>query len=664
MSFVNVATVALVQAAAGADPDVLLDWTEVFRKAIATAVTNGDAGVFVPARKAPYLFKDPHGLVPPSNMSIDLRGKHGFVLAGEGPRSVLAMSGPGSWRLIHIGNGATDIVLRDLCLDGSATTNADQQSHLVVIGASIKATSGARRITVLDCILRNAPSDGIAIVPNSSTDRSDEVSDIKISQCHFLDNGRSGISNQRLGKRVSILHNRFLGTSDQDIDFEPSGDLPDSGPSGYLILGNTMVRSSLSTSVTLSGTTPESPSKVNTFAYNQILGGQLGVIDAHDLSIVGNHIETGPKVLGTVVRMSGSIERVLFADNSVVRPSNAPPGTLMNVSSSPTDYAFPSPDASVQTGVNVATDTFTHEGHRLQTGVGPLVTSVDPAGGALPGGLDEDQDYWAIRLDKDTFKLAASPTDAVGLVAVNLTSTGSASFHLVRHGFPRTVNASRNRFSTFRLSGGEPLITFDNASGVGFTDNDVASYAGTTTAIKVALKLGTNDDVHKRQVSGWDVAGNRFSGDAKLSSKPDQSGIGAFTIGVSLAVGHDTVRNVRVADNAFSGCTRQVMLEAAPEIQATPTTSAIPAGSFAPAAHVTGSLGDGEPLVLSGVAAVLVSGNLSGTTPAGARFCGKGDPQFTAPAGSLYSRTGGGPLPRLWINLDGGILWKPLVVAP
>jgi hypothetical protein len=33
-----------------------------------------------------------------------------------------------------------------------------------------------------------------------------------------------------------------VGTNDQDINFEPTGDLRDSGPSGYLILGNTMVR--------------------------------------------------------------------------------------------------------------------------------------------------------------------------------------------------------------------------------------------------------------------------------------------------------------------------------------------------------------------------------------------------------------------------------------
>jgi hypothetical protein len=233
------------------------------------------------------------------------------------------------------------VVVRDLCLDGSKTTSADEQSHLIVIGASANLPRGARRISVIDCTLQKSPGDGVAIVPESSNDPRDEVSDITISGCHFLANRRSGVSNQRQAQRVSILHNRFVGTNDQDIDFEPTGDLRDSGPSGYLILGNTMVRTGGDVSVTLSGTTPESQSRVNTFAYNQIRGGRLGVHDAQDLTIVGNYIEAGRKLSGAVVLLSGAIERVLFADNSVVRPRTAPAGTLLNVTSESTDYAFP-----------------------------------------------------------------------------------------------------------------------------------------------------------------------------------------------------------------------------------------------------------------------------------------------------------------------------------
>jgi hypothetical protein len=146
------------------NPDTVVDWTSTFQTAINNAVANGDAGVLVPARAKPYAFTDSSG----TNMSIDLRGKRNFVLMGEGPRSVLAMTGPGSWRLIHIGDGATDVVVRDLCLDGSNAEKVDpddDQLHLVVIGASHPDNPpphGARRISVIDCILRQSLSDGVA----------------------------------------------------------------------------------------------------------------------------------------------------------------------------------------------------------------------------------------------------------------------------------------------------------------------------------------------------------------------------------------------------------------------------------------------------------------------------------------------------------------------
>jgi hypothetical protein len=647
MSFVNVLEGI-------ADPAAVDDWTEIFNDAIGEAVADGHAGVLVPARDAPYPFKPPTD--PNRNMSIDLRGVHDFVLTGEGPRSVLAMTGQGAWRLIHIGNEATDVVVRDLCLDASKAEQPedpekrDDQSHLVVIGASKPPkTRGARRVSIIDCIHRQALSDGVAIVPNSSTDRRDEVSDITIAGCHFLGNRRSGVSNQRLAKRVSILHNRFEGTSDADIDFEPSTNLADAGPSGYLIMGNTMVRSGpTSVSVTLSGSSPESRSRVNTLAYNQILNGRLGVHDAQDLAIVGNYIEAGRDVPGAVVLLSGAIERVLFADNSVVRPPNSPDGTLMNLTSEPTDYAL--------TGADVATDTLFREGHRLQRGTGPLRASVDQHGGALPGGLIEGDDYWAIPVDEHHFQLATTPDNALLGQAVNLTSTGSPSFHLLRHGFPRTVNISRNRFSTFRgAPEGEPLITISNASTISFRDNDLASYAG--VEIAVALKFESKHNVHKRQVAGWDVVGNRFRGSAKLPPRFEDQPTGHFDTCVSMVATRDVVGNVRVAENTFSGCRRQVLLHAEA------ANGSLPAGAFVRAPHVTGNIGDGF-LALDGVPAVLVGGNLGHTPPTGARFCGPGEPDFAAPIGSLYSPMDGSAQDLLYINTDGANQWKPILVAP
>jgi hypothetical protein len=503
---------------------------------------------------------------------------------------------------------------------------------------------------VVNCKLEGAAGDAIAIAPASDTDPREEVSDIAISWCHLLDSGRSGVSNQRLGKRLAIVHNRFVGTKDQDIDFEPTGDLPGSGPSGYLILGNTMVRRSPSVSVTLSGITPEAPSRQNTFAYNQIYGGQLGLHDAQDLSIIGNYIEAGPKQSGTVVRVGGAVERLLFFDNMVVRPRTTAPGTLINVSSEPTEYAF-----AAATDVDAATDTLTRQGHRLQTGVGPLrATLRNGVPGSLPTGLTVDVDYWAIRVGADTFKLASSPQAAAAQQAVDLQDTGSGTFLLTRHGFPHGVSIRGNRLSTYaRLPEGEALVNFTNASAASFRNNELTSFAG--TRLGTAVRFESRPQVRKGVVTGWEVVGNHVRGDAAETPDFDEPGIGTFGIAVSMVAGRDTVRDVRVSDNTFAGCETQVRLQAeAP-------------GAFTTSPAVSGNLGVGTPLALQGLPAVLVGGNLqsadgtaAGPAPAGARYCGPGEPAFDAPIGSLYSRSDGASGSLLYVNVDGLSTWTPI----
>jgi hypothetical protein len=82
---------------------------------------------------------------------------------------------------------------------------------------------------------------------------------------------------------------------------------------------------------------------------------------------------------------------------------------------------------------------------------------------------------------------------------------------------------------------------------------------------------------------------------------------------------------------------------------------------------VTGNTGAGVAVKLQAVKAVLVDGNqqLPGgglPAPAGARYAGPGEPGFAAPIGSLFSRSGGVPGPRLYVNTDGsGTGWSPLV---
>ncbi|MGN6103656.1 MAG: hypothetical protein ACTHU0_01000 [Kofleriaceae bacterium] len=81
--------------------------------------------------------------------------------------------------------------------------------------------------------------------------------------------------------------------------------------------------------------------------------------------------------------------------------------------------------------VDATTNTLTSNGHGRLTGDGP-VRAVST--GNLPGGLDEWTDYWVVRVDDDTFQLAATFQDAMSVPVadiVDLTSAGAGGLAVV-----------------------------------------------------------------------------------------------------------------------------------------------------------------------------------------------------------------------------------------
>lgn len=72
-----------------------------------------------------------------------------------------------------------------------------------------------------------------------------------------------------------------------------------------------------------------------------------------------------------------------------------------------------------------ATEIFSKVAHTLKTGDGPF--QVSNSGGALPSGLSAATDYWVIKIDADTFKLATSLANALAgtnlLISTNGTGT-------------------------------------------------------------------------------------------------------------------------------------------------------------------------------------------------------------------------------------------------
>jgi hypothetical protein len=719
------------------------DWAPAFKKAIQFAVENKRGGVFVPSDPEPYLVAKPEPDDGP--MSIDLCEKRDFALVGDGPGSVIRMFGSGrnsDWSMIHIGGNADNLVVRDLYLDGNdlpgleGVTNVAEHTHLIRIGRSAVSAGGARNVKILRCTLARAHGDGVAILPagdapDGAGGGGEIVSDVQIAHCSFISNNRSGISNQRFTERIQILYNHFEGTSDQDIDFEPTTGTLDSGPRGYLIMGNVFVHSTEPASVTLSGVGPNIPALRNTFAYNQIYGGGLGMLQAENTSIVGNHIEGGALAGQAVVRMGGHLRGIRFAQNHIVRPSGAIPGQLLSVHSDPqampfvsqpidaaantftrphhglatgdgavqfttsetlpgglapnTDYWVisdnehelrfaTSPDLAnagiaidiTDAGVGVQTMAFTegpprrrrfrsggdidpdantlsHTGHGLATGAGPVRVTTSPDG-TPPGGLSAGIDYWVIRFGRDLLQLASSPDDARDMMPVDITDQGAGIQTVTLVGFPRGIDVQNNRFHAFTGDGGRSLVSFLNASESSFTGNEVHSYSGQEPT---ALKFETNG-AGRPEVSGWDVTGNRFRGDA------NEAGTGMLSPAVMFSAVAIDVEDIRVCFNNFAGTAAQVMWNSGSD------------GAFVDVPMAIGNNGVGLPFTTSegtGVTAVMIGGNetvddaIPPASSSTAMYCGSGEPAFVARRGSIYMQTDGEPGTLLWVNNDNSAGW-------
>lgn len=78
--------------------------------------------------------------------------------------------------------------------------------------------------------------------------------------------------------------------------------------------------------------------------------------------------------------------------------------------------------------VTVADNTITEVGHGMITGDGPFPMT---SSGTLPAGLALATDYWCIRVDDDTFKVALSFALAAAGTAVNITAAASGGNHTV-----------------------------------------------------------------------------------------------------------------------------------------------------------------------------------------------------------------------------------------
>jgi hypothetical protein len=654
------------------------DWAPAFaaaRLAFLAAVAAGDpcGGIFVPADPLPYTVKKPGSQIP----SINLRGLNNFILCGDGPGSVIQMTGSGgggSWHMIAIGGTSANVRVSNLTLDGNKDnlTNLDpsEQTHLVIVAGTI-AGGSADRITFDNVTFKNADGDGIAILPLTGDYGAGETaSGVDVLACRFLDCDRSGISNQRNAELVTIGHCYFKGIRDQSIDFEPTSGVGTARATRrYIIMHNVIVHNTVANAVSLSGISATDPSLQNIFAYNQLIGGVIGANDAQDMLLQGNVIIGGLDDASPLLNLLGTAKNVRVYGNHFERPIGATCADILHMSTSGGGFA---------TGVSFVNNVFVMRGgaggdnciallngtdirffgNTIENYHAPTfalntmaLASVGPANNATftidSGGPAKTYTFkTTLTGAANEVKLGATNSDTCdNIVAAITAGAGAGTKYGTGTTAHTTVTARVGRSDTVTITAlvsgtsGNNIITVDSvispdplAANLLFSSGTLLGGGNITQAVKIAASSGS--------------AANRieFSENTIIGS----SGGGTLTYGVLAVADGGALSRLRMNHNEFVGCTNWMWIK----ISVSPgggtiTGHPIVIGNDGP----TGNPFESTTFTTGDIKAILIAGNSSHV----AAYVGNGDPEgvVTAAIGSTFQRIDGGAGTSWYIKESG-----------
>lgn len=304
---------------AGADDDA--DDAPAFRDAVAAADAAGGGTVYIPGGTF-LLARTSQGRFG----MLDLTGVSGVEFLGDGPVSRVKLR-PRDWTPFEEPSmfwcdGCSAVSYRDLLLDGSRHDPGmvgKEQMHGVVVSGSVDTTF--ERVTFEDLV-----GDGV----RSRGELNALTENLVVRDSTFLGNGRSGISVQGGVRQAEFVDSHFEGTSDQDIDFEPTGNRP--GPEDITIEGNTMVRvDALPLSVIVAGQNVAHPAKRIDFVGNTINDGAVSFLRTADVVVEHNTI-TNTGVIPTL-HVGGVTGTMTVRNNTLQRGSAS--GPVVNIARDP-----------------------------------------------------------------------------------------------------------------------------------------------------------------------------------------------------------------------------------------------------------------------------------------------------------------------------------------
>ncbi len=266
----------------GAVGDGVTDDRAAIQAAIDDAVANNKGGIVFPSGT----YRVSRVTVPGGRWSLDLNGVQDFMVMGEGPKSVVKLvdtsSATGDWHIFILRNGCRRVTFKDLVIDGNRTglTEPNEQSH------GVEVEDGTEDLVIDRCILRECFGDGVRLLGKAEAAGGKNVRRVRIENCLFQTNKRSGLGIQRALEQIIVANCFFDATvTDQSIDFEPSGS---DSPADLVIQGCIINHTNRTAAVTLSGISGPDPLIRCKFSDNLVLGGRIFCTDVDQLTIQNN----------------------------------------------------------------------------------------------------------------------------------------------------------------------------------------------------------------------------------------------------------------------------------------------------------------------------------------------------------------------------------------
>lgn len=200
----------------------------------------------------------------------------------------------------------------NLTMDGSRTGFAyhDEQMHGIYL-----LNSGPVQVT--NVLFRELRGDGMFLIGDDSGSCANPpcfTEDILVEDSFFADNGRSGIANQGGLRRIIYEDNLFERTSDQDIDFEPTG--VRAGPADVIVRGNRFMHTNATFALTLGGTSASLLSERYTVT-NNFINGKVAMSRISGLVFASNMVVLDDQFTDRVITVLNSVTNTVIRDNYI-----------------------------------------------------------------------------------------------------------------------------------------------------------------------------------------------------------------------------------------------------------------------------------------------------------------------------------------------------------